>query len=77
MVINPDICVDCDLCVAECPVGAIYSEDELPEDQTHFLELNAELSLTWPNITAQKAPPVDAEKWDGVQNKFSLLIREA
>jgi NAD-dependent dihydropyrimidine dehydrogenase PreA subunit len=30
LVIDPDECVDCTLCVAECPVEAIYSEDDVP-----------------------------------------------
>ena len=44
LVIDPDECIDCDLCVPECPVDAIYAEDDLPEDQAEFLELNAELA---------------------------------
>lgn len=75
LVINPILCVDCDLCVAECPVGAIYPEEELPEDQMRFREINAELALKWPNITEQKEPPSDADEWDGVPDKISLLLR--
>ncbi len=33
LVIDPDECIDCTLCVAECPVNAIYAEDDLPEDE--------------------------------------------
>ena len=44
LVIHPDECIDCALCEPECPVDAIYSEDELPEDQEEFLDLNAELA---------------------------------
>ncbi len=32
LVIDPDVCIDCDLCVPECPVDAIFSEDDLPEE---------------------------------------------
>lgn len=39
--INPDICIDCGLCVDECPVKAIFAEDELPEKWRHFMEINA------------------------------------
>ena len=33
LVIDPDECIDCTLCVAECPVEAIFAEDDLPADQ--------------------------------------------
>src|SRR4029077_9764226 len=42
LVIHPDECIDCALCEPECPVDAIFSEDELPENQQQFLALNAE-----------------------------------
>jgi ferredoxin len=64
------------LCVAECPVNAIYPEDEVPEGQHHFIELNKVLSQKWPNITAPKEPPKDAAYWNGISNKISLLVME-
>jgi ferredoxin len=75
LVIHPDECIDCALCEPECPVEAIFSEDELPEDQQNFLELNAELAESWPNITEKQDPPEDAEDWDGKPNKLELLER--
>lgn len=75
LVINPQHCVDCDLCVAECPVGAIYSEHNLPENQNHFINLNTELALLWPTIAERKLPPTDAADWDGVENKIELLVK--
>ena len=45
LVIDPEECIDCTLCEPECPVEAIYSEDELPEGQEKFIEINAELVL--------------------------------
>ena len=33
LVINPESCIDCDLCPVECPAEAIYQEDEVPENQ--------------------------------------------
>ena len=48
LVIDPEECIDCTLCEPECPVEAILSEDDLPDGQEHFLELNAELSKEWP-----------------------------
>lgn len=77
LVINPEECIDCDLCPVECPAGAIYQEDEVPDDQKEFIELNAELSKHWPSITEVIPPPIDAQKWDGVPNKIDCLIIEA
>ena len=75
LVIHPDECIDCALCEPECPVDAIFSEDELPEDQQVFLELNAELAETWPCITEKKEALPDAEEWDGVPDKLQYLER--
>ena len=76
LVIHPDECIDCALCEPECPVDAIYAEDELPEDQSIFLELNAELAQKWPNITEMKEAPADAKEWAGVSGKLKLLVKE-
>ncbi len=73
LVINPDECIDCALCEPECPVNAIYSEDELPEEQQEFLDINQRLASKWPNITAKKAAPSDAEEWNLVKHKRHLL----
>jgi ferredoxin len=75
LVIHPDECIDCALCEPECPADAIFSEDELPDDQQQFLPLNLELSEVWPNITEKKDAPADAEEWDGKPDKFPLLER--
>ena len=40
--IHPDECIDCEACVPECPVEAIFHQDNVPEDQKAFIELNAE-----------------------------------
>ena len=73
LVINPDECMDCALCEPECPVNAIYSEDELPEGQQQFLQINADLAQNWPNITVKKTAPVDAEEWKEVKDKLQYL----
>lgn len=71
--INPDECIDCALCEPECPVNAIMSEDDVPEDQKEFIALNAELSQAWPNINKKKAAPTDADEWKEVGNKRQFL----
>jgi ferredoxin len=75
LVIDPDECIDCTLCEPECPVEAIFSEDELPEDQIKFLELNTELSRDWPVITEMKDAPEDADDWREVKDKLQYLER--
>ncbi|MCF6768493.1 ferredoxin family protein [Thiotrichales bacterium 19S11-10] len=75
LVINPDECIDCALCEPECPVNAIVSEDEVPEGQENFIELNRELSEIWPNITEKCETPEDANDWQDVKNKIQHLER--
>jgi ferredoxin len=75
LVIDPRECIDCALCLPECPVGAIMEARNVPKDQRAFIRLNAELAAIWPNISAKKLPPPDAEEWDGVPDKLKLLER--
>lgn len=75
LVIHPDECIDCGLCVPECPVSAIFAEADLPEDQAAFLELNAQLAQVWPNISERKEPLPEAEQWNGVPSKLQYLAR--
>ena len=75
LVINPDECIDCNLCVPECPIDAILAEDDLSAEQEHFLKLNEELSQQWPVITERKDPPPDADEWKDVDNKLEQLER--
>lgn len=75
LVIDPDECIDCTLCVPECPVEAIFAEDDVPADQKDFIALNAELARQWPAIIERKAPPADADQWHGVADKLRHLKR--
>ena len=75
LVIDPEECIDCTLCEPECPINAILSEDDLPEDQMFLIKLNADLSLDWPVLTEQKDAPADAADWEGVPDKLKLLER--
>ena len=62
LVIDPETCIDCGLCVPECPTSAIFSEDDLPDKWSEFVELNAKYAAEWPVIDAQKdaLPGADA-----------------
>lgn len=73
LVIDPEECIDCAVCVPECPVDAIVPDDEIPPGQEEFLELNARLARRWPVLTTREAPPADAEEWVGVRGKRGLL----
>ena len=73
LVIDPEECIDCTLCEPECPVEAIYADDEIPNGQEGFLEINERLSQKWPVITEKKDAPDDAAEWEGKTDKLSLL----
>jgi ferredoxin len=75
LVIDPDECIDCTLCEPECPVNAIYPEDDVPAGQEVFVALNAELAKAWPVITTRKDAAPDAKDWEGKPGKRDLLER--
>ncbi len=75
LAIDPDECIDCALCEPECPAEAILAEDDVPENQQHFIALNAELAANWPVINEQIDAPEDADQWNGVANKIDYLER--
>ncbi len=75
LVIDPDECIDCAVCIPECPVEAIYAEDDLPPDQVQFAALNAELAKVWKPIVEKKPALSDADEWGKVKDKLNLLER--
>lgn len=54
LVIDPDTCIDCELCVPECPIQAIWPEDELPDLYAEWTDKNAELFGAGTMIKIQK-----------------------
>jgi ferredoxin len=75
LVIDPDECIDCAVCVPECPVNAIFAEEDVPADQQAWTSINAELAPAWPAITRKKPAPPDADEWAEVKDKAALLDR--
>lgn len=73
LVIDPEECIDCALCEPECPVEAIFSEDELPEEHEKFLEINAKLAKKWPVLNESKGPLAEASDWEDRENKLEYL----
>jgi ferredoxin len=76
LVIHPEDCIDCGACEPECPVEAIYEEDELPEKWNHYIEVNAQYAEQWPNIDQKKDQLQIADEWRDVENKGDQLSPE-
>ena len=80
LAINPEECIDCGVCVAECPIDAIKegtvgetgcsSETELAK----WLEINKKYSAMWPRITKIKPPLPYADSYKDEENKFEKYI---
>ena len=68
LIIHPDECIDCGVCEPECPVEAIKPDTEPGLEK--WLELNREFSEKWPNITAKKAAPFNADDYKDKPGKF-------
>jgi ferredoxin len=73
LVIDPDECIDCAVCIPECPVEAIKAEEDVPADMQHLIELNAEKSRSWPSITRTKGPLPGADDWKDEKDKLKYL----
>ncbi|UWI83394.1 ferredoxin family protein [Wolbachia endosymbiont of Howardula sp.] len=70
LVINPDECIDCGVCIPECPLDAIVTDDAVIDILTLdpqtlnpvqnnlklFYSINIEYSQKWPKITYKKDP---------------------
>jgi len=74
LVIHPEECIDCGVCEPECPVEAIKPDTKAGLNT--WLSLNAEYAKLWPGIDGKKAPPADAESWEGVANKREYFSAE-
>lgn len=73
LVIDPSGCIDCGVCIPECPVDAIVADSDITADQHPYLALNAELSKLWPTILKKKPELASAEEFKNVKDKRHLL----
>jgi ferredoxin len=71
LVIDPDECIDCGVCVPECPAEAIFPEEP---DLAKWVEINRDYAKKWPVITKQKDPLPQAAEFDGKEGKFETLF---
>jgi ferredoxin len=78
LTIDPLECIDCDACVPECPVEAIFPDDEVPEKWEHYIELNERLAEEWDEyiINETKDALPDADDWAEKEDKLDLLKEE-
>jgi ferredoxin len=78
LVIDPNECIDCDACVSECPVEAIYPDDEVPDKWENFIDLNERLAEAWEDriINETKDALPDADAWGSKEDKLGDLIEE-
>jgi ferredoxin len=71
LVIDPEACIDCGVCVVECPAEAISPESP---DLVKWVEINREYTKKWPNITKKKDALPEAKEMDGMKNKFEKFF---
>ena len=75
LVISPDECIDCGVCVPECPEEAIISDndDSLKDSSVDWYKYNEQKSLVWPNIVEKKDPYPDYEQYQGTEDRIKFL----
>lgn len=71
LVIHPDECIDCGVCIPECPAAAIIADADPQAEK--WLELNAKYAQVWPVITEKGTPPADADEWKNVADKLKYF----
>jgi ferredoxin len=73
LAINPDECIDCAICIPECPVEAIYPDNDPSINSVFWVDLNRKVSKHWPVITKKKDAPADAAEWKDKPGKLELF----
>lgn len=75
LVIHPGECIDCGVCIPECPAEAIFQDTDKLATQD-WLDLNRKFAEVWPNVLAKQQPAEDADQWNGVRDKFPQHFSE-
>ena len=60
--IDPDVCIDCGACIDACPVRAIFDTFDIPDDQQHWIDLNAQRCKSLPLLSMRQPPLVTADE---------------
>jgi len=73
LVIDPSDCIDCNLCLPECPAEAILPDIE--DGAKDWIELNKSYAALWPLVSSKAGQtPDDAEAFNGVTGKFEAYF---
>lgn len=56
LLIDAESCINCNACVSECPVDAIYPDYDVPSEMKHWTKFNRENAPLYPMISVQKKP---------------------
>ena len=76
LVIDPNTCIDCGVCIPECPIGAIKTDEKIDDNELFWLEYNARYAKIWNKISKKKAPLPEAERYSKIKNKKHLVKEE-
>jgi ferredoxin len=68
LVIDPDQCIDCGVCVPECPAEAIVPDNSDSPDLGHWANVNRQLAQVYAPIRARHDPLPDADAWNPLIN---------
>lgn len=68
LVINPAECIDCGVCIPECPIDAIIPDTI--EGAEFWVSHNQKYAALWPRISLKKSAPSDADAWRDVTQKL-------
>jgi len=75
LVIDPVECIDCNLCVTVCPIGAIFPEAAVPLHMMEYIELNAKLARSpdFVSIKKKQDPLPEHTHWANINNKRQFI----
>jgi ferredoxin len=71
LVIDPEACIDCGVCVPECPAEAIFPESS---QLIEWVDINRKYAKEWPVITKRKDALPEAKEFDGMKDKFKKFF---
>lgn len=69
LLIDPDTCIDCGLCIEECPIRAIYPEEDCPEPYNEWIQKNADLYADGENLSENIGALPDALTLDQIHER--------